>query len=100
MRLGDDGICAVQDIGTVDMEKLINSVWEKDKLKTYCTCRHYIKIYFQSAHAHKKNYEVRFKGGSVKILSEKSIVVTQGSKQNNDIYKMFFRERPTRTKET
>lgn len=89
VSLGDDGMCAAEETGTVLID-LVNGVWEKGSINSILYVPSMRKNLFSVGVCTEKDFEVRFKRQHVTILFNNSIV-SQGIRQRNDIYRMFFR---------
>lgn len=88
--LGDNSVCEVKGHGTVVAEKYINGAWVNCRIENVLHVPSMNKNLFSVGVCTNKGFEVRFKGQSVEILSDNT-VIAQGVRQENDIYRMFFR---------
>ncbi|KMQ87247.1 retrovirus-related pol polyprotein from transposon tnt 1-94 [Lasius niger] len=90
IALGDDDVCQAIGVGTVHIEKLVNGKWCEGRIEEVLYVPKMKKNLFSVGVCTTKGYDVHFKRGFVNIVLRDKIV-TQGHKQDNEIYRMFFR---------
>jgi len=90
IRLGDDGICSVRGTGTIKILKLIGDQWYPSTIEGVLFVPDIRKNLFSVGVCTSKGYNVVFKGRDVSVLKD-SLVVAQGVKQDNGVFRMFFK---------
>lgn len=88
--LGDNGICDAKGTGKVMIDKFVNGKWIRGVIENVFYVPNLRKNLFSVGVCTSKGYEVQFKGHSV-IVYANNKVMAFGEKQDNDIYRMFFR---------
>lgn len=90
VSLGDNGVRVAEGTGKIVINKLVNGVWKLGSIENVLYVPSLRKNLFSVGVCTTKDFEVRFKGKHVIVLMNGKIVA-QGTKQDNDIFRMFFR---------
>ena len=90
IRLGDNEICQIVGAGTVHIKKLIDGVWRDGRIENVLYVPKLKKNLFSVGVCTSNGFEVLFKDNEVKIVRDSEIVAS-GLKQENDLYRMFFK---------
>lgn len=90
VKLGDDGECEVHGVGNVHIEKLVKGKWENATIRNVFHVPDLKKNLLSVGVVTSGGYEVSFRDNRVKLLKN-DLVYASGIKQNNDVYRMFFR---------
>lgn len=90
IKLGDDAECDVHGIGNVHIEKLVRGTWESAVIRNVFFVLKLKKNLLSVGILTSGGYEVSFKNNRVALIKD-GIVYANGVKQNNDVYRMFFR---------
>ncbi|CAL1681040.1 unnamed protein product [Lasius platythorax] len=90
IRLGDNGVCSVRGTGTVRIQKLVDSKWYPSVTEDVLFVPDIRKNLFSVGVCTSKGFNVTFRGQSVSI-SKEDAVVAQGMRQENGVFRMFFK---------
>jgi len=90
IRLGDDGICSVRGTGTIKILQLIGDQWYPSTIEGVLFVPDIRKNLFSVGVCTLRDYNVVFKGHDVSVLKD-NLVVAQGVKQDNGVFRMFFK---------
>jgi len=90
VKLGDDAECDVRGIGNVHIEKLVRGTWENATIRNVFFVPKIKKNLLSVGILTSGGYEVSFKDNRV-VLMKNDMEYANGVKQNNDVYRMFFR---------
>lgn len=89
VKLGDDAECDVRGIGNVHIKKLVRGTWESATIRNVFFVPKLKKNLLSVGVFTSGGYEVSFKDNRVALMKD-GLVYTNGVKQNNDVYRMFF----------
>lgn len=92
IALGDDEECEIVGEGTVLIEKLLEGTWREARIENVLYVPKLKKNLFSVGVCTRKKLEVRFKDTFVTIVRDNREIAS-GVKQENDIWRMFFRPR-------
>ncbi|KMQ87289.1 integrase core domain protein [Lasius niger] len=90
VKLGDDAECDVRGIGNVCIKKLVKGTWENATIRNVFFVSNLKKNLLSVGVLTSGGYEVSFKDDRVTLVKD-GLVYANGVKQNNDVYRMFFR---------
>lgn len=85
VSLGDDGVCDVSGIGTIQIERLVNGLWENASIEGVLYVPHVTKNLFSVGMCASKDFQVEFGDKVVKILGD-STVEASDVRQSNKLY--------------
>lgn len=95
ISLGDNGVCEVIGTGTIIIDKLVNGEWHEARIEDVLYVPKVKKNLFSVGVCTSKGFEVVFKKQNVIIYRNREIVAS-GVKQDNEIYRMFFKVKSPR----
>lgn len=95
--LGDDGECEVAGVGRIRIEKFVNGEWESGTIENVLLVPRVTRNLFSVGACTNKGFKVEFENGVVEI-THGSIVEASGEKQDNGLYRLYFR-RPKKHRE-
>lgn len=90
VSLGDNEACEIIGRGNVLIKKLVDGVWCDGVIEDVLYVPKLRKNLFSVGVCTKKGLEVRFRGQTVQVVQD-GAVVASGAKQDNDIFRMFFK---------
>ena len=89
VMLGDDCACDVRGSGTIKIRKIVNNEWLYSTIENVLFVPQLRKNLLPVGASVSKGFEVNFSDNRVLILKN-GITVAEGSKQSNDIHRLFF----------
>lgn len=89
VSLGDDGVCDVGGVGTIQIERLVNGLWESATIEEVLYVPRVTKNLFLVGMCASKDFRVEF-GEKVEI-SQGGKIEASGIRQLIKLYRMFFR---------
>lgn len=90
VSLGDNGACQALGSGTVFIEKVVNGVWCSGYIEDVLYVPQMKENFFSVGVCTPKVFDVHFHNKRVIFLKDGE-VMAHGVKQNNEIYRMFFK---------
>lgn len=98
ISLGDNKECDILGEGTVLIEKFVDGVWYEARIENVLYVPDIKKNLFSVGVCTTRGHEVIFKNKMVKIMNNGQTIAS-GIKQENEIYRMLFRESARKTDE-